>query len=251
MQLITLKGGDHQIKKNPRAETQISGTKMSLNSKTKNSFLYRNSLTITFLLLAVITIVAQVFTGLKQHNDFLNEHHQNSLGILHYLTSGHFIEATFENWESEFLQMALFVWLTVFLRQKGSSESKQLSGKEEVDRQPKKHPYAPWPVRKGGIILAVYKHSLSLSLLLLFIISFLLHWYGSNKDFNEQQILESKSTETMITYLSNSRLWFESFQNWQSEFLSVFAIIFLSIYLREIGSPQSKPVDAPYSETEE
>jgi len=140
---------------------------------------------------------------------------------------------------------------TVFLRQKGSSESKQLSGKEEVDKQPKKHPNTPWPVRKGGIILSVYKHSLSLSLMLLFIVSFLLHWYGSNKDFNEQQILEGKSTETMITYISSSRFWFESFQNWQSEFLSVFAIIFLSIYLREIGSPQSKPVDAPHSETGE
>jgi hypothetical protein len=87
--------------------------------------------------------------------------------------------------------------------------------------------------------------------MLLFIVSFLLHWYGSNKDYNEQQILEGKLTETMIAYISNSRFWFESFQNWQSEFLSVFAIIFLSIYLREIGSPQSKPVDAPHSETGE
>jgi len=220
-------------------------------NKRKKSFLYNNSLSITFLLLAVITIVAQVLTGLHQYNDFLNEQHQAPIGIMQYFKSGHFIEATFENWESEFLQMALFVLLTVFLRQKGSSESKQLSGKEDVDRQPKKRPNTPWPVRKGGIILSVYKHSLSLSLILLFIISFLLHWYGSNKDFNEQQIIEGKSTETMITYISNSRLWFESFQNWQSEFLSVFAIIFLSIYLREIGSPQSKPVDAPNSETGE
>ena len=220
-------------------------------NKRKNSFLYNNSLSIAFLVLAVITIIAQTFTGLHQYNDFLIEHHQDPVSILRYYKSGHFLEATFENWESEFLQMALFVWFTVFLRQKGSSESKQLSGKEEVDMQPKIHPHAPWSVRKGGIILSVYKHSLSLSLLLLFIVSFLLHWYGSNKDFNEQQILEGKSKETMILYLNNSRLWFESFQNWQSEFLSVFAIIFLSIYLREIGSPQSKPVDAPNSETGE
>jgi hypothetical protein len=217
----------------------------------KNSFLYNNSLSITFLLLAVITIVAQLLTGLHQYNDFLNEQHQIPVSILQYFRRGHFIEATFENWESEFLQMALFVWFTVFLRQKGSSESKQLSGKEDVDMQPKTHPNAPWAVKKGGVILSVYKHSLSLSLLLLFIASFLLHWYGSNKDFNEQQFLKGKSTETMIRYLSNGRLWFESFQNWQSEFLSVFAIIFLSIYFREIGSPQSKPVDSPNSETGE
>jgi hypothetical protein len=220
-------------------------------SKRKNSFLYNNSLSIAFLLVFVITIVGQVLSGLHQYNNFLNEHHKNTIGILQYFKSGHFIEATFENWESEFLQMALFVWLTVFLRQKGSSESKHLSGKEDVERQPEKHPNAPWPVRKGGIILSVYKHSLTLSLMLLCIVSFLLHWYGSNKDFNVQQVLEGKSTEAMITYLSNSRLWFESFQNWQSEFLSVFAIIFLSIYLREFGSPQSKPVDAPHSETGE
>ncbi len=161
-----------------------------MTNKLKNSFLYNNSLSVAFLSLFIITIIAQVITGLHQYNDFLNEHHQNTIGILQYLKSGHFIEATFENWESEFLQMALFVWLAVFLRQKGSSESKQLSGKDEVDKQPKKHPNAPWPVRKGGIILSVYKHSLSLSLMLLFIASFLLHWYGSNKDFNEQQILE-------------------------------------------------------------
>lgn len=222
-----------------------------MTNKRKNSFLYNNGLSIAFLGMAVITITAQTLTGLSQYNDFLYEHHQAAVTIWHYFISGHFIEATFENWESEFLQMALFVWLTVFLRQKGSSESKSLSGKEEVDKQPKVHPNAPWPVKKGGFILAIYKHSLSLSLLLLFLASFFLHWYGSNKDFNEQQLLEGKSTETLITYLSNSRFWFESFQNWQSEFLSVFAIIFLSIYLREIGSPQSKPVDSPYSETGE
>ena len=212
--------------------------------------MYNNSLSIVFLLLAVITIVAQVLTGLRQYNIFLIEHNQNSVSILQYLSSGHFIEATFENWESEFFQMGLFVWFTVFLRQKGSSVSKGLQGKEEVDRKPQKHPNAPWAVRKGGFILSVYKHSLTFSLFLLFILSFGLHWYGSNKDFNQTQQLEGKITESMGAYLSNSRFWFESFQNWQSEFLSVFAIIFLSIYLREIGSAQSKPVDAPNAETE-
>ena len=222
-----------------------------MKDKAINSFLYNNGLSIVFLSLAVITIIAQMLTGLYQYNNFLNEHNQYSVSISQYLTSGHFIEATFENWESEFFQMALFVWFTVFLRQKGSSESKALHGKEEVDREPKKHPNAPWAVHKGGFILSFYKHSLTFSLFLLFLISFALHWYGSNKDFNQSQILEGRNTESMTAYLSNSRFWFESFQNWQSEFLSVFAIIFLSIYLREKGSPQSKPVDAPHSETGE
>ena len=217
----------------------------------KRSVLYNNSLSIAFLSMAVLAIIAQAITGLYQYNEFLIHHNQDSVGMLNYLTTGHFIEATFENWESEFLQMGLFVWFTVFLRQKGSSESKVLEGKEEVDREPQKKSDAPWPVLQGGFILYLYKHSLTLSLFLLFIISFYLHLYGSNRDYNQIQILEGKAGESMWAYLSNNRFWFESFQNWQSEFLSVFAIIFLSIYLREIGSPQSKPVDAPHSETGE
>lgn len=202
------------------------------------------------MLLAFISLAGQAFTGVQQYNEFLSDHNYHTVSLFQYLCTGHFIQATFENWESEFFQMGLFIWFTVFLKQKGSSESKKIGVKEEVDREPKNRTNAPWAIKKGGFILSVYKHSLSLSLLLLFLISFVLHWYGSNKDFNQINMLEGKDTESMYAYLSNSRLWFESFQNWQSEFLSVFAIIFLSIYLREFGSPQSKPVDAPYAETE-
>jgi hypothetical protein len=170
-----------------------------------------------------------------------------------YFKTGHFIETTFENWESEFLQMALFVILTMFLYQKGSSESKDPDKKEEeVDKEPNpKKKDAPWPVHKGGLILSIYKHSLCYTLFLLFVLSFIAHWYGSLKDYNEHQILEGLPTETAMQYLSNTKFWFESFQNWQSEFLAVFAIVVLSIFLRQKGSPQSKPVDAAHSETGE
>ena len=220
-------------------------------SEQKESFIYKNSLSIAFLLLTFLSLAGQALTGLQQYNEFLAEHNHRIVTLFQYLSTGHFIQATFENWESEFFQMGLFIWFTVFLKQKGSSESKKIGVKEEVDREPKNHSNAPWAVKKGGFILYVYKHSLSLSLFLLFLISFVLHWYGSNKDFNQINMLEGKDIESMYVYLSNSRLWFESFQNWQSEFLSVFAIIFLSIYLREFGSPQSKPVDAPNAETGE
>jgi len=219
-------------------------------SRQKKSFIYNNSLSLAFLLLAFLSLAGQAFMGLQQYNEFLIVHSENTVNIFQYLRTGHFIQATFENWESEFFQMGLFIWFTVFLKQKGSSESKKIGVKEKVDIEPKNQKNAPWAVKKGGLILSVYKHSLTLSLLLLFLISFGLHWFGSNKDFNQIRMLEGKSTESMLAYLSNSRLWFESFQNWQSEFLSVFAIIFLSIYLREFGSPQSKPVDSPDAETE-
>jgi hypothetical protein len=119
-----------------------------------------------------------------------------------------------------------------------------------VDREPNpRRKNAPWPVKKGGLVLAIYKHSLCYTLSFLFLLSFVLHWYGSLKDYNEEQLLKRKSTETAMQYLGNSRFWFESFQNWESEFLSIFAIVILSVFLREQGSPQSKPVDAPHDET--
>ena len=209
-----------------------------------------NGLSIVFFLLFLISILGQAVTGLKQHNEEMLEEGGQQLHMGQYLRSGHFLQATFENWKSEFLQMALFVILTMFLYQKGSSESKDPDKKEEVDREPNpKRRDAPWPVRKGGLILKIYSHSLCYALGLIFLLSFLLHWYGSLKDYNEEQLLKGHPTEPAWQYLGKSRLWFVSFQHWESEFLSVLAIVILSIFLRQKGSPQSKPVDAPYAET--
>ena len=214
--------------------------------------IYQNSLSIVFFVLFVAALAGQTIFGFEEYNKELAEQNAPQVTVSQYFSSGHFIESTFENWESEFLQMGLFVWFTIFLRQKGSSESKSCEGTEEVDRQPDpKKKDAPWPVRKGGIWLALYKHSLTISLFLLFLFSFALHVYGSLKDENLHHSLHGEPTENLGQYLCGSRLWFESFQNWQSEFLSVFAIIGLSIYLRQIGSSQSKPVDAPHAETGE
>jgi cbb3-type cytochrome oxidase subunit 3 len=216
-----------------------------------HSFLYRNSLSIAAIVLMLFSLAGQFFTGWAEHNKENEEEGQATISLAEYATSGHFIQTTFENWESEFLQMGLFVLLTVSLRQVGSSESKQIEGKEEVDRDPKPGPKAPWPVNKGGIWLTLYKHSLSLAFLFLFLVSFILHFYGSLKDANEENFEKGLPLEPWQEYIGGSRFWFESFQNWQSEFLAVAAIVLLSIWLREKGSPQSKPVDAPHDETGE
>lgn len=214
------------------------------------TFIKNNSLSICFLGLFFASFCGQVIFGLKQYNKELADLYAPSVDMGAYLMSGHFLQSTFENWESEFLQMALFVLFTIFLMQKGSSESKDLDKQEEVDREPSAaRKNAPWPVKKGGWILELYKHSLTGALLLLFAVSFILHFYGSLKDENLQHSLKGLPIESAREYLLDSRFWFESFQNWQSEFLSVFAIIMLSIYLRQIGSSQSKPVDAPHMET--
>lgn len=216
------------------------------------TFIKDNALSLVFFLLFLITLVGQAVTGLAEHNQEMVEKGVKPVAMSEYITSGHFLQSTFENWESEFLQMALFVILTIFLFQKGSSESKDPDSREPVDREPNpKKKDAPWPVKQGGLIMEVYKHSLSITLFVLFLMSFMVHWYGSLKDYNEEELLKGKPTESAMEYLSNSRFWFESFQNWQSEFLSVFAIVVLSIFLRQKGSPQSKPVDVANSKTGE
>ncbi len=232
-------------------KVQLSSSNLK-RGKSEPSFLKKNGLTLVFTLLFLLSLVGQFFSGFQEHNHDLEDNHQPPISLSGYVTSGHFLQATFENWESEFLQMTLFVVLTIFLYQKGSSESKSLDEPEEVDREPSpKTKGAPWPVKTGGWILSVYKHSLSIVLSLFFLVSFIGHFYGSLKDFNDEQRMHGRSIVNASAYLTNSRFWFESFQNWQSEFLSVIAIVVCSIFLRQRGSPQSKPVDAPNSETGE
>lgn len=218
-------------------------------SPSKHSYFYRNGLTIVFLALFIITLGAQALTGWKQHNKDLQENHSKEIALGTYLKSGHFISATFENFESEFLQMALYVMLTVSLRQIGSAESKKLEEPEEVDRNPVVSEDAPWPVKKGGWILKLYSNSLSMCFAILFFTSWGLHLYGSWQNNNVEQVAKHLPKETLMEYLGQPEFWFETFQNWQSEFLSVASIVFFTIYLRQKGSPESKPVDAPNMET--
>lgn len=213
------------------------------------NFWKHNSLSIVFFSMFLIAVAGQIATGIKEHNKDRIEEGLTPLGLQSYLVSGHFLQAEFENWESEFLQMALFIVLTISLRQKGSSESKDF-GPEEVDREPStRRKNTPWAVKQGGLVLELYKNSLSIALFLLFLLSFIVHLYGSLKDENEKLLTKGLASRKLLDYLGSERFWFESFQNWQSEFLSVFAIVILSVFFRQKGSSQSKPVDAPDSKT--
>lgn len=220
-----------------------------MSTSKKTNFFYRNSLSLVFLVLFLSAILGQAFSGWKEYNKELTEENAAEVSLGEYLGSGHFISATFENFESEFLQMALYVMLTIGLRQIGSAESKSLDKKEEVDREPRPSPDAPWPVRKGGWFLKLYSSSLSITFAILFLASWITHLYGSWKDQNAENFIKNKHSISLGDFMTEPRFWFETFQNWQSEFLSVLAIVVLSIYLRQKGSPESKPVDAPHMET--
>jgi hypothetical protein len=214
-----------------------------------------NSLSLVMFGLFLVFIVGQAFAGWKHHNQEQQEHGQPQVTLGQYLTSGDFLEATFENWESEFLQMAAFLVLSGLLIQRGSAESKKPPEEEEEDsgsdeqklKRPPKH--APGPVHRGGLALSLYSHSLSLALAGLFLLSFVLHAVTGQAKYNEEAREHGAQLLSVGGYLTSSTFWFESFQNWQSEFLSIGAIVVLSIFLREKGSPESKPVHAPHAET--
>jgi hypothetical protein len=209
----------------------------------------RNGLTIVMTSLFLLFWAGNAATGFRHEQEERREHGAPPTSFAEYLGSGDFWESTAENWESEFLQMASFVWFTVFLRQKGSSQSRPVEGEAESDRAPERRPDAPWPVHRGGLALKVYERSLTLALFGLFLFSFALHAVAGRAAYNEEQALHGASAVSVLGYVGSSRFWFESLQNWQSEFLAVAAIVVLSIFLRQRGSPESKPVDAAHAET--
>jgi len=215
--------------------------------------LRENGLSIVLCALLFVCILGQFLTGREEYNQDQQEHGRPTVSYSQYFFTPHFLEVTMENWESEFLQMFAFVVLTAFLYQKGSAESKSLDKKEPVDRDPRRSRNkrkAPWPVRKGGFVLKFYENSLSIAFLLLFLMSFLLHAVGGAGEYNEHQMEHGVAQQvSTFQYLTTSRFWFESLQNWQSEFLAVGAMVVLTIFLRQRWSAESKPVDSPHSET--
>ena len=211
-----------------------------------------NGLSLVLGALFALFMIGQTFTGWYAFNEEQREHEQPQLTLRGYLGSGHFLEATAENWESEFLQMAAYVLLTAFLFQRGSAESKKLDEEEAVDRDPRAFatkPDAPWPVKRGGWVLRLYEYSLSIAFALLFVISLVLHAVGGAAHHNDEAAAHGGETLSVVEFAGTSQFWFESLQNWQSEFLSLVAMVVLSIYLRQRGSPESKPVDAAHRDT--
>ena len=211
-----------------------------------------NGLSIVLGLASLLTIVGMALTGWYAQDSELAPHGGTAGTFGTYLLSGHFLSALFENWESEFLQMAAYVGLTAFLFQRGSSESKDPDEPDRSDEDLKaarRDSKAPWPVRRGGLALALYSYSLGIALAVLFVLSFLGHLDHSTRDANDLALRHGEPAVTVLQHLASAQFWFESLQNWQSEFLSTGVIVVFSIFLRFRGSPESKPVAAPHHQT--
>jgi len=211
-----------------------------------------HGLLLTNLGLFVIFFGGMILTGVQAYNADQLDHGLPPVSLLGYLGTGDFGEATFENWESEFLQMCMYIVLTAYLVQRGSSESRPVGESIPQDADPRDADLSkdvPWPVRRGGWVLKVYENSLSLLFALLFLGSVVLHAVTGAASYSDDQLEHGLPGVNPIEYLATSQFWFESFQNWQSEFLAIGVMVWASVYLRQRRSPESKPVAQPNHET--
>jgi len=202
--------------------------------------------------LFVVFFAGMVLAGVHAYNGDQQAHGQSAVSLWGYLHTGDFVEATFENWESEFLQMGMYVVLTAYMFQRGSSESKPLDEPAPQDEDPRdadKRGNVPWPVRRGGLVLSLYENSLAALFFVLFAASIALHAVGGARAYSADQVAHGKAPVSTWGFVRTAEFWFESFQNWQSEFLAVAVIVGASVYLRQRGSAESKPVAEPHHVT--
>jgi hypothetical protein len=216
-----------------------------------SKFFRNNGLTIVLMLLFAVSIVGHWLTGVGMENAELARHGEPSISPVEFLADPQFLSTVFENWESEFLQMSAYVVLTAILFQRGSAESKDPDAppRDGELNEKSRSPNAPVALRRGAAVRWLYAHSLGIVLFILFVVSFVLHWLFSTRLAAEEARQHGQVPDTYGQYLTSADLWFESFQNWQSEFLSTAVLVVLSIWLRQRNSPESKRVAAPHSET--
>ena len=218
------------------------------------TFVRDNSLSLFFGLLFVLSLAGQSVAGWQQFNALQHAQHLDPIGWTAYIASADFAVDVSENWQSEFLQFWVYLMATVWLLQQGSPESKELDkvGRES-DEDQKVGPHAeadsPAWAAAGGWRTRVYSSSLAIVMGVIFLGSWLVQSVAGWAAFNEERLQQLQDPISWGSYLLNPDFWARTLQNWQSEFLAVGTMAVLAIYLRQRGSPQSKPVGEPHSST--
>ena len=217
-------------------------------------FLRDNGLSLAFGVLFIGTLIGQAFVGLADFNDAQIAHHGDPITLWRYVRSAEFGVDVLENWQSEYLQFSLFIFGTVWLLQRGSPESKQLdkAGREsDADQKLREHadPESPKWAKVGGLRTWLFSNSLLLVMGAIWLAS----WFGQSVTghvaYNAERFDHQQAALSWWQYLGTPDFWNRTLQNWQSEFLAVGSMAVLSIYLRQRGSPESKPVGAPHGAT--
>ncbi len=217
-------------------------------------FAWHNSLSLCFLLLFLGALVGQALTGWDEFNDTQEQHNAETISLGRYITSSHFGQAVMENWQSEYLQFTLFILLTVWLVQRGSPESKEL-GKEgrESDEDQLVGDHAldesPGWARATGLRRRIYENSLLMVMTVIWTGTWFAQSVTGLNEYNSEQLDHHEATISWGEYLGSADFWERTLQNWQSEFLAVGSMAILAVYLRQRGSPESKPVGAAHHTT--
>jgi hypothetical protein len=218
------------------------------------AFLRQNSLTIAFLAMFLAALVFQALAGWDVANEERDRHGEANVSLSRYVVSSEFGQAVTENWQSEYLQFTLFILLTVWLLQRGSPESKELekAGRESDEEQlvgEHARDDSPLWASVDGIRRKLYENSLLLVMGVIWIGSWFAQSVTGLSKYNADRLSHQQDTLSWPGYLGTSDFWETTLQNWQSEFLAVASMVILSVYLRQRGSPESKPVGAPHEAT--
>jgi hypothetical protein len=216
--------------------------------------LRENSLSWIFGLILLLTLVGQAFSGLAEYNSSVSVDGLPQLSLGEYVTSSQFAVDVAENWQSEYLQFLLFIMLTVWLVQRGSPESKKIDEQGRGDDKKQKvgrhaDPESPRWAKSRGLRRAIYSNSLGLVMALFFLGSWGAQLVTGASAYNSERLQNLQSPITVGQYFFAADFWNRTLQNWQSEFLAVGSMVTLSIYLRQRGSPESKPVGAAHATT--
>jgi hypothetical protein len=213
-----------------------------------------NGLSIAFGVIFLASLVGQALSGHTSFNHDQHLHHGDPISLWHYVTSAVFWTDVMENWQSEYLQFTLYIYATVWLLQKGSNESK-VAGKEgrETDKEQFVGEHAtrnsPAWARAGGLRTRIYSNSLLLVMGSIWLLSWFAQSITGRVNFNADQLDHQAPPVSWATYITTSDFWNRTLQNWQSEFLAVGSMAILTVYLRQRGSPESKPVGSPHATT--
>ena len=208
-------------------------------------FLHDHGLLLMFILLFVVCLLGQLITGMHAFNHSRAIHGLPRIGYWRYAGTGNFLQGMFANWQAAILQLGSLIVLSVFLRARGAAHS--------ID--PNKHPRTRQTskrsngTRRGKQSSWFYRNSLSLAFAALFLVTFVLHLYSGTKAYNEQRVWTHQPPVSAAAFSVSSTFWFTTLQTWEAEYMAIALYIFLSIFLRQEGSPESKRVDARDSDT--
>jgi hypothetical protein len=217
-------------------------------------FVKHNGLSVAFLGLFLAALVLQAIAGLADFNEQQDMHGDPHVSMWRYLTSSAFGAAVMENWQSEYLQFTLFILLTVWLLQRGSPESKALgragreSDREQLVGEHARDDSPPW-ARALGLRRRLYENSLLLVMATIWIGTWFAQSITGVTEYNAERLDHQGDTLSWLEYLGSADFWEKTLQNWQSEFLAVGSLAIFAVYLRQRGSPESKPVGAPHHKT--